>query len=253
MKKVFLLIAMFLGLSLNAQYLLNDAFKKVTLYIPDITVSGTIGDAFSTVDHFSSFVIEQTTPNITLTLPTPTDTTWGDDVTIRNTGSAAFTMYGINVSDSFDIHLTWKRGSWLPVGSTGGSGAGGDACGCCDSLLYFQNDTNAHNQNWFNKGDYYLLSNDNTYGWAWGVLRQIKQDVGFQINDSDGLVIGIDTNVGFNGRDPRCKFNPPVNVLAYYDNDTAAIADGLDPLDYYLLSNSNTYGMQKGTIKQITE
>lgn len=237
----------------NGQYIVNDAFKKITLYIPNITVSGPIGTAYETVDHYSSFVIDQTTPNKTFTLPTPTDTTWGDDVTIRNVGSVSFIMYGITVNDSFDLHLTWKRGAWLPVGGSGGASGGGDPCSCCDSLLFYPNDTAAHNQGWFNKGDYYLLSTDNTYGWAWGVLRQIKQDVGFQINDSDGLVIGIDTNVGFNGRDPRCKFNPPVNVLEYYDNDTAAIADGLDPLDYYLLSNSNTYGMQKGTIKQVTE
>jgi hypothetical protein len=60
-------------------------------------------------------------------------------------------------------------------------------------------------------------------------------------------------NVGFSGRDPRCKFNPPTNVLEYYENDTAAVLDGLAIDDYYLLSNSNTYGMQTGTIKKITE
>ena len=137
----------------HSQFILNDAFKKTTLYIPNITVSGPIGTAYETVDHYSSFVIEQTSTGQTFTVPTPTDTTWGDDVPIRNTGSVPFTMYGINVSDSFDIHLTWKRGAWLPVGSTGGSGAGGSDCNCCDSLLFFQNDTNAHNQAWFNKGD----------------------------------------------------------------------------------------------------
>lgn len=237
----------------HSQFILNDAFKKTTLYIPNITVSGPIGTAYETVDHYSSFVIEQTSAGKTFTLPTPTDTTWGDDVTIRNTGSVPFTMYGINVSDSFDIHLTWKRGAWLPVGSTGGSGAGGSDCNCCDSLLFFKNDTNAHNQAWFNKGDYYNLSEDNTYGWAWGTLRQIKQDVGFTISETDGIVTGIDVNVGFSGRDPRCKFNPPTNVLEYYENDTAAVLDGLAIDDYYLLSNSNTYGMQTGTIKKITE
>lgn len=242
----------------TAQYIINDAFKKITLEIPDITVSGPIGTAFETVDHFSSFVVVQTTPGITLSLPTPSDTTWGDDVTVRNTGTVTFSMYGINVPpDSFDIHLTWKRGQWLPVGGYGVQGTQG-GCDCCDSLLFYPNDTAAHNNNWINKGDYYLLSSDNSYGYAWGVIRQIIEDVGFveqgigSESGMDGGVLALYENVGFSGRSPRCKFLPPENVLAYYDSDTLAKVD-LSIGEFYLCSNGNVYGMPKGAIKKITE
>lgn len=242
----------------NGQYIVNDAFKKITLYIPNITVSGHIGTAYETVDHYSSFVIDQTTPNKTFTLPTPTDTTWGDDVTIRNVGSVSFIMYGITVNDSFDLHLTWKRGAWLPVGGSGGASGGGDPCSCCDSLLVYPNDTAAHNQGWFNKGDYYLLSADNSYGYAWGIIRKIIQDVGFieqgigSPTGLDGGILGIDTKVGFNGRSPRCKFIPPANELPYYKSDTDANVD-LEDGDYYMCSIDNVYGMPLGAIKKIVE
>lgn len=251
---------MLLSGNTHAQYIVNDAFKKITLEIPDITVSGPIGTAFETVDHFSSFIITQTTPNITLSLPAPTDTTWGDDVTIRNTGTTAFTLYGVSVlPDSNDVHLTWKRGAWKLVGGYGvGGGGGGSDCNCCDSLLFFPNDTAAHNQGWFNKGDYYLLSTDNSYGYAWGVIRKVLQDVGFIENTmappdaGAGLIVGQQEKVGFKGRSPRCKFLPPENTLAYYASDTDAKID-LTIGDFYMCSNMNVYGMPKGTIKKITE
>jgi hypothetical protein len=262
MKFIKVVILSFFFLNLNAQYIVNDAFKKITLYIPDVSTSGNIGTAFETVDHYSSFVIEQTTPDITLTLPTPTDTTWGDDVTIRNIGTESFTMYGIVVNDSFDIHLTWKRGAWLPVGgySSGGGGASGD-CNCCDSLLYFDNDTAAHNQGWLIKNDYYLLSNSNTYGYPWGIIKKIKIDVGFEIaeidNDFgilDGSVIALNEKTGFTGRGQApCKIDPPSLELNYYESDAEAVGDGLDSGEYYLLSMINVYGLPKGHLKKITE
>ncbi|MBK9258160.1 MAG: hypothetical protein IPM42_22195 [Saprospiraceae bacterium] len=246
----------------TGQYIVNDALKKITLQIADITVSGPVGTAYETVDHYSSFIIDQNTPDITLSLPAPTDTTWGDDVTVRNTGSTPFWMYGVRVPiDSFEIHLTWKRGAWRLVGGyavQGATGGGGDPCNCCDSLLFFPNDTAAHNQGWFNKGDYYLLSADNSYGYAWGIVRKIIQDVGFieQSNGSptglDGGILGIDTNVGFKGRSPRCKFIPPENVLPYYASDTLAKVD-LDDGDFYMCSVDNVYGMPLGAIKKIVE
>lgn len=245
----------------TGQYIVNDAFKKITLYVDNVSSSGNIGTAYETVDHFSSFAINQTTADITLSLPAPTDTTWGDDVTVRNIGTVPFWMYGVRVPiDSFEIHLTWKRGSWRPVGgyaAQGASGGSGD-CNCCDSLLFFPNDTAAHNQGWFNKGDYYLLSPDNSYGYAWGIVRKIIQDVGFieqgmgSPTGLDGGILGIDTNVGFKGRSPRCKFIPPENILPYYPSDTAAKVD-LDDGDFYMCSIDNVYGMPLGAIKKIVE
>lgn len=257
-----IIVILFLSYSLSGQYLINDAFKKITLYLEDVPTSGPIGTAFETVDHYSSFVIEQTTPDITLTLPTPTDTTWGDDVTIRNIGTESFTMYGIVVNDSFDIHLTWKRGAWLPVGGYSTStGSTSTDCGCCDSLAYYDNDTAAHNQGWFIKGDYYLLSNSNNYGLAWGIVKEIKIDVGFYSQDYDndfgfpgGVIVGMQEKAGFTGRGKApCKFEAPEKTLYYYESDSDANTNGVDSGEYYMLSLTNVYGLPKGFIKRITE
>lgn len=261
-RRVCIIAAACLAMTAQAQYVVNDAFKKITLEISNRATSGTIGTAYETVDHYSSFGIYQTTPDITLTLPAPTDTTWGDDVTVRNIGTTPFWMYGVRVPiDSFEIHLTWKRGAWRPVGgyaTQGATGGGGDPCNCCDSLLFFPNDTAAHNQGWFNKDDYYLLGADNSYGWAWGTLKKITEDVGFfsasegnEYGAPSGGIVGMQLKVGFNGRSPRCKFLPPDNTLAYYASDTAADVD-LALGDYYMCSSANVYGMPVGTIKRIT-
>lgn len=130
----------------------------------------------------------------------------------------------------------------------------GSSCSCCDSLLYFKNDSLAHVQGSFNKNDYYLFKIDNDYGWKWGTLKKILEDVGFFVDLFSGIVTALDANVGFNGRDPRCKFNPPSYTLPIYKNDSLAKVAGLTRfVDYYRASNNNSYGMPYFSIVQVTE
>lgn len=224
---------------MSAQYIVNDAFKKITLEIPDITVSGPIGTAYETVDHYSSFVIYQTTPDLTLTLPTPTDTTWGDDVTIRNIGTEVFYMYDVRVPpDSFDIHLTWKFGEWRPVGGYGtqaAGGPGGSDC-CCDTILFFKNDTVASVSGGLIQGNYYLTDDSNSYGMAWGMVKSLVESVPFT-----GAPV------------PACVMNIGTTMLNFYISDSAAKTGGLNVGDYYLLDTGNLYAMASGMIKKITE
>lgn len=264
MKKIFILL-IFCS-SLNAQFIVNDAFKKATLLIENRTINGDIGTAFETVDHFSSFSINQTSANKILTLPDPNDLTDGDDVTVRNIGTNYFTMYGIKVyPDSFDLHLTWKDLRWRIVGIATSTNitSGGDCLACCDSLFYWPNDTAALNQGWVDSSEYYLLSNDNSYGLAWGILKQQKVDSSFnwvitekQDNSAfDDYVQGTNTRVNFKGKGfAECKLKFPKQFLYYFkEDDDAKSTGGLIAGEYYMLTIDNSYGLPKGFIKKITE
>lgn len=235
MKKLLYILFLLISQNVFSQYIVNDAFKKITLYIPNISSSGEIGTAFETVDHYSSFAIDQTTPSRVFTLPAPTDTTWGDDVTIRNIGSVSFTMYGITVNDSFDLHLTWKRGAWLPVGSYGGSSSASSSCCECDTILFFKNDSIASLAG-INRYGHYLTSAGNSYGMAWGM---VKIETEYYVS-SGVLAAG-------------CISNYP-DAMQYYKSDSEAkTLGGLVVGKYYLLDSDNLYAMSLGTIKRITE
>ena len=52
--------------------------------LTNFTVSGAIGTAAATVDGKTTFNINQTTANITLSIPNPTDTTIGRIVYVNN-------------------------------------------------------------------------------------------------------------------------------------------------------------------------
>jgi len=240
------------------QYVVNDAFKKITLALDNISSSGAIGTAFETVDHYSSFTINQTSSGKDFTLPTPNDATDGDDVTIRNIGSVSFTMYGVTIPpDEYEIHLTWKNGEWKPVGTY----VANASCPCCDSLLYYANDTTAYYTGRINKDEFYLTSNDNTYGLAWGIYRQVPENYGYEMFDTiqygfQGLMVisKNTTRVGFDAAFlAPCRIDPPAVDLPYYESDAAAITAGLNLYDDYQLSISNVYGLPKNFIKKIVE
>lgn len=108
------------------------------------------------------------------------------------------------------------------------------ACGCCDSLLFFVNDT-AANAYGLNRGDYYLLDQENYYGMAWGIVKLLTEDVPL--------------NGAF---PPGCLDNVPAGPLSFFTDDTEASIT-LSVGDYYLLDIDNPYGMAWGTIKIITE
>lgn len=55
--------------------------------LPNFAANGAIGTAVTTVDVKTTFNINQTTANITLTLPAPTDATAGRIIYINNIGT----------------------------------------------------------------------------------------------------------------------------------------------------------------------
>lgn len=257
MRTLFITLIILTSITTYSQYVVNDAFKKATLYIPNITVSGNIGAAFETVDHYSSFVIDQTTSSKVFTLPTPNDATDGDDVTIRNIGSANFTMYNITLyPDSFELHLSWKNGEWEPVGNY-------IQCPCCDAILYYDSDTAAYYQGRINKDEYYLTSDSHMEGLGKGIYKQVPENYGWELFTTDSISYGFNslivkskntTRVGFDAAFlGPCRLEPPAVDLQYYESDLAAKTAGLSVGKSYLLNISNLYGLPKDWIKKITE
>jgi hypothetical protein len=244
----------------NSQYIVNDAFKKSTLALSNFSSSGTIGSAFETVDHYSSFTINQTTSSITLSLPDPNDPTDGDDVTIRNIGTVEFQMYNIYVyPDSFEIHLSWKNGAWLPVGAYATSSS---SCPCCTDILYFDSDTAAYYQGRINKDEYYLTSASHLEGLGKGIYKQVPENYGWELWTTDSLSYGFGglivkskntTRVGFDATFlSPCRVQAPAVDLHYFDSNESAILGGLSVGDSYLLSQDNLRGLPKGFIQKIT-
>lgn len=110
------------------------------------------------------------------------------------------------------------------------------SCGCCDSLLFFVNDT-AANVYGLNRGDYYLLDQENYYGMAWGVVKLLTEEVPFE-----------------GAFPPGCLDNVPAGPLVFWTDDTEAEGTGgLSVGEYYLLDIDNPYGMAWGTVKILTE
>ena len=60
------------------------------LTISDHASSGSIGTAAATVDIATTLNVNQTTPGISLTLPTPTDSTGGRLLYVSNVGTEQF-------------------------------------------------------------------------------------------------------------------------------------------------------------------
>lgn len=260
--RIFLITLLFLiTITTYSQYVVNDAFKKSTLALDNYSGSTTIGTAFNTVDHYSSFSINQTTAGVTLTLPTPNDATDGDDVTIRNIGTQDFIMYGITVSpNQFELHLSWKNGSWLPVGAYATSGT---TCPCCTDILYFDSDTAAYYQGRINKDEYYLTSAGHLEGLGKGIYKQVPENYGWEFWTVDsiqygfgGLIVKAKNNITRVGFDAAflgsCRVEPPAVDLQYYASNEEAIIAGLSIGDSYLLSVNNLRGLPKGFIQKIT-
>lgn len=112
----------------------TGATVNVAAIISDRNVGGPLGSADSTVDLYTTFNINQTTPNQTLSLPNPTDTTAGRVIYINNIGTVAFTMYGKTVGAGNGlITLVWNGTAWGVTDSTVNTGSGVNAIGVIDS------------------------------------------------------------------------------------------------------------------------
>ncbi len=84
--------------------------------------TGPIGTAAATVDTYTSFVIPQTTASVSVTVPSPTDTTAGRIIFIANTGTVPMTVGGVTLSNGSSMELFWtgSGGAWTTTAvSTG--------------------------------------------------------------------------------------------------------------------------------------
>lgn len=82
-------------------------------------VDGVVGTANDTVDIYSTLVFNQTTANISLTVPTPTNTTAGRLLQITNNGTATIVVAGYKLAPATSATIIWDGNSWNPVGGRG--------------------------------------------------------------------------------------------------------------------------------------
>lgn len=92
--------------------IINDNIKPATVTLANFAANAPIGTAAATVDIASSFRIPQTTVNITLSIPTPTDTAAGNIVLISNTGSVAVTIVNTHIRAGRSALFQWNGSAW---------------------------------------------------------------------------------------------------------------------------------------------
>jgi len=91
----------------------GSSVSSVTL--SNFASSAVVGTAAATVDVATNLNIPQTTTGISLTLPNPTVTTAGKIVTVNNTGSAAFTMYDVQIPAIGSSIFVWNGTLWSGI------------------------------------------------------------------------------------------------------------------------------------------
>lgn len=93
-----------------------QVLRPVTL--ANFAANANVGTAAATTDIASELLIPQTTQNITLTVPNPTNTQAGRIMIVKNTGTAAFLVNtGAGIQKVFpagSTHLTWTGTVWMP-------------------------------------------------------------------------------------------------------------------------------------------
>ena len=88
-------------------YLMREA-----LVLANFAASGSIGTAAATVDVLSHAVITQTTANVALTLPTPTDLRAGQEFRVTNAGTVLLTVNGLGIGPGLTVNFTWANAAW---------------------------------------------------------------------------------------------------------------------------------------------
>jgi hypothetical protein len=94
---------------------INDIQKNATIALANFAAAGAIGLAAATVDIASSFVITQTAAGVALTLPTPTDATAGDRLTVGSDFASTqnFSVNGSLVEIGQVATFVWSGTAWL--------------------------------------------------------------------------------------------------------------------------------------------
>jgi hypothetical protein len=88
--------------------------------ISNLATGGVIGTAAATVDAYTTFNVNQTTANQTLTLPNPTNATAGRIAYVNNVGSVEFTMSNEKVQIGKGRQYVWNGTAWSQVGDATG-------------------------------------------------------------------------------------------------------------------------------------
>jgi hypothetical protein len=86
----------------------------------NFAANGAIGTAAATVDIKTTFNLNQTTANITLSIPNPTDTSEGRIVYINNIGTVWFTMLAERVEAWQSRQAIWNGTAWKWIGDQAG-------------------------------------------------------------------------------------------------------------------------------------
>jgi hypothetical protein len=99
--------------------IIQDNVVTATIALANFAASGAIGTAAATVDLASSIVITQTTAAIALTLPSPTDTTDGLELTIINASAStqSLTVGGIVLVPGALGIFKWAASGWASIQS----------------------------------------------------------------------------------------------------------------------------------------
>lgn len=87
-----------------------------SIALGNFTANGAIGTAAATVDIASTISINQTTGNIALTLPNPTNAQSGRVLNISNIGTAQVKVGGQYITPKTGQSYVWIGGAWTPLG-----------------------------------------------------------------------------------------------------------------------------------------
>jgi hypothetical protein len=96
---------------------INDNIGLATIAQANFAANGAIGTAAATVDIASSFVVTQTTAGISVTLPSPTDTTAGLELNYINSGAStqSITVGGLVLTPGTMASFRWDGTAWASL------------------------------------------------------------------------------------------------------------------------------------------
>lgn len=83
-----------------------------TLTLSNFTSNGAIGTAAATIDAYAEILIPQTTASISLTIPSPTNTTVNWKIRVYNTGSTTVTVNDIIIPVARYSDFSWAGSAW---------------------------------------------------------------------------------------------------------------------------------------------
>jgi hypothetical protein len=93
--------------------LVNNILEFTAVDLPNFAANGAIGTAPNTVDNVAAVRINQTTANISLTLPNPTITTDRVLFMVFNVGVVSVTVWGVIILPSQVAQFFWNGSTWV--------------------------------------------------------------------------------------------------------------------------------------------